>query len=278
VLDDLALHDGLPGDYKRLADDTDADWGHPPVINNGTWRQTNASRYVRAFQSRRSLLTWKIFGQRLDGWSNADHPTETVPGNPATLPPGTNLSAVDLDYTGTIMPPPGSGVPALTENQKMTIARWIDLGCPINVGQQYGQGDVGWFLDDQKPTVELSAPRAGYLPAPIPAIRFGLVDGYSGIDFATLDVRADFPVAGRPANAQLADLAVPVGPASDRIWEIPIGGPLPELWKRDLRISVRDVEGNITRVVRTFSTIADGTLFADGFESGSTGAWSATSP
>ncbi|MCP4248178.1 MAG: hypothetical protein GY778_14125, partial [bacterium] len=56
VLDDLALYDGVPGDYKRLADDQDAQWGHPPVIPNGIWRQTNASRYVRKFQSRRSLL------------------------------------------------------------------------------------------------------------------------------------------------------------------------------------------------------------------------------
>ena len=278
VLDDLALHDGLPGDYKRLADDGAAEWGYPPVINNGTWRQTNASRYIRAFQSRRSLLTWKIFGQRLDGWTNAEHPTESVPGNAATLPPGTNLSAVDLDFTGTIMPPTGSGATPLSETEKMTLARWIDLGCPIDIGQQYGQGAVGWFLDDHKPTVEVSAPRAGYGPAAIPAIRFGLADAYSGIDLATLDVRADFPLAGRPANAQLADLAQPVGPANDRIWQIPLGAPLPELWKRDLRVSVRDVEGNITRVVRTISTIPDGTLFADGFDAGTTAAWSASSP
>ena len=278
VLDDISMHDGLPGDYKRLADDGAAEWGHPPVINNGTWRQSNASRYIRAFQSRRSLLTWKIFGQRLDGWTNAEHPTESVPGNAATLPPGTNLSAVDLDYTGTIMPPAGSGATPLSETEKMTFARWIDLGCPINTGEQYGQGAVGWFLDDHKPTIEVSAPRAGYGPAAIPAIRFGLADAYSGIDLATLDVRADFPVAGRPANAQLADLAQPVGPASDRIWQIPLAAPLPELWKRDLRVSVRDVEGNITRVVRTLSTLPDGTLFTDGFATGTTAAWSATSP
>ena len=64
----------LPGDYARLAADQNAQWGHPPIIGNRTWRQTNASRYIRAFQSRRSLLTWKIFGRRMDGWTNADHP------------------------------------------------------------------------------------------------------------------------------------------------------------------------------------------------------------
>ena len=32
--------------------------------------------------SRRSLLAWKIFGQRLDGWTNDDFATETAPGAP----------------------------------------------------------------------------------------------------------------------------------------------------------------------------------------------------
>ena len=138
VLDDLASYDGVPGDYARLADDVDARWGYPPIAswdgNRGTWRQTNASRYVRRFQSRRSLLVWKVFGRRLDGWRNADHPTETVPGDPATFPAGADRNAADIDFTGTIMPPPGSGVPALTQDEKMTIARWIDLGAPINGG------------------------------------------------------------------------------------------------------------------------------------------------
>ena len=31
------------------------------------------------FQSRRSLLTWKLFGTRLDGWSNDDFPTFDLP-------------------------------------------------------------------------------------------------------------------------------------------------------------------------------------------------------
>src|SRR5262249_39593557 len=153
--DDTAMYGGVPGDYARLADDSGGRWGYPSVIRLGgqpAWRQTNVSRYVRAFQSRRSLLTWKVFGQRLDGWTNADHPTESVPGNAATLPPGADPSAADLDYTGDIMPPPGSGVPALTEDEKMTIARWIDLGCPINTGElsSPAAGARGWFLDDLK--------------------------------------------------------------------------------------------------------------------------------
>ena len=58
-------------------------------------------------------MMWKILGRRLDGWTNGDHPTESVPGDPATLPPGADPNAADLDYTGTIMPPTNSGVPPL---------------------------------------------------------------------------------------------------------------------------------------------------------------------
>jgi hypothetical protein len=136
-----------PGDYKRLAADTAAQWGYQPVIGNQRWRQSNASRYLRMFHSRRSLLVWKIFGRRLDGWANEDHPTESSPGNPATLPPGADPNAADLDFTGTIMPPTNSSVPALTADEQMLFARWIDLGCPINTGTG-DDANYGWFLDE----------------------------------------------------------------------------------------------------------------------------------
>src|SRR5439155_4803233 len=88
VLDDdktvsLPDADDVPGTYYRLAMDYAGRFGHKPLV--GGWRHHNASRYVRMFQSRRSLLTWKIFGKRTDGWTNDDFPKETVPGDPQTL-------------------------------------------------------------------------------------------------------------------------------------------------------------------------------------------------
>jgi hypothetical protein len=155
VLDDHKLYNGVPGDYARLADDSDARWGYPPLVTVGgqpRWRQTNASRYIRMFQSRRSLLVWTIFGRRLDGWTNAEHPTEFTPGNPSGLPSGVDINATDLDYTGMIMPPPGSNAPPLTEDEKMTIARWIDLGCPIDTAQTDGSpGYVGFWMTCAQP-------------------------------------------------------------------------------------------------------------------------------
>jgi|CXWL01.1.fsa_nt_gi hypothetical protein len=266
-LDDLSLVNGLPGDYRRLADDAGAEWGHPPVISNGTWRQTNASRYVRMFQSRRSLLVWKVFGQRLDGWTNADHPTETVPGNAGTLPAGADPNAADLDYTGTLMPPPGSGYPALSEAEKMTFGRWIDLGCPIDLGPH------GWFRDDQRPVLTVTSPRSGLTETPITELRAGAADGYSGLAPGSLSIWADFVVAGRPAGSELVDLFQEV---ADGVWVQALAAPLPPLVERKLTVQVADNQGNVTRVEQSFSTLA--AIFADGFEHGDATAWTAAVP
>jgi len=254
VLDDYSDYRGLPGDYKRLADDQDADWGHPPMIPFGKWRQTNASRYVRKFQSRRSLLTWKIFGRRLDGWTNEDHPSAATPGDRSTLPPGTNPNHTDIDFYGTIMPPPDGGVPPLTAKQKMTIARWIDLGCPIDLGDEAPSSRYGWFLDDVRPTIALSSPRAGRGEDPLSVIRVGLADAYTGIAPDSLEVSASFEIDGRRAGAALEDLFVESG---DGIWEARLKAPIRSLERGTLHVSAVDRQGNITRIDRTFSIDAD---------------------
>jgi hypothetical protein len=257
-LADLTPIDGLPGDYFRLAADSDAQFGHAPVIANRSWRQTNASRYLRPFQSRRSLLVWKIFGQRLDGWSNADHPTESVPGETATLPPGANANEADLDYSGSLMPPP----PALplSADERLAFVRWIDLGAPID----RGNAAFGWLLDDLRPTLELSVPRAGVLRQVVRSIRVGVADANSGIAPDSLSIRADVVVNGRAPGSELADLALPV---DDGVREIALDPPLHDLPDRHVYAEVRDAQGNVTRVARRFSVDAslDG-LFRDGFE------------
>ena len=253
VLDDLAAYDDLPGDYARLAADSGARWGHGPVASwdgsRGTWRQTNASRYVRMFQSRRSLLAWKVFGRRLDGWRNVDHPTESVPGDASTLPAGADPNAADLDFTGTIMPPPGSGVPALTEDEKMTIARWIDLGAPINGGAN-GTSPWGWFLDEVRPTLAVSAPRAGANASPLARVVLGVADANSGVAPGSLSLVADVALAGRAAGQELADLLVPLG---DGRFALELAEPIAQLDDARLLVEVADLQGNVTRVERRFS-------------------------
>ena len=257
VLDDYALYNSVPGDYARLADDDSATWGYKPVIPSRIWRQTNASRYVRMFQSRRSLLIWKIFGRRLDGWTNADHPTESVPGDPATLPPGANVDLADLDYAGTIMPPPGSGVPPLTDDEKMNFARWVDLGCPINSGELAGgtNGNFGWFLDDLRPTLTVSSPRQNRNEPPLTELRVGFADAYSGISGGTLSVKTDFVVNGQPAGTELAGLGTV---NNEGIWTLPLTPPLLDLAPSHLTASVSDVQGNRTTIKVRFRVAAPG--------------------
>lgn len=64
-------------------------YGHRPIGTTSLMR-LQASRYIRMLQSRRSLLVWKVFGRRPDGFSNDDHPSPEVPGNASTRswPPG----------------------------------------------------------------------------------------------------------------------------------------------------------------------------------------------
>ena len=65
-------------------------------------------------QSRRSLLIWKVFGKRLDGWNNDDFPHEAIPGDPTSLVQNgkpvadtpQNRDRAQIAYTGGIMPPP----------------------------------------------------------------------------------------------------------------------------------------------------------------------------
>jgi hypothetical protein len=275
VLDDDALIDAtgrynvgrVPGTYLRLALDegrggTSPQFGHPPLT--GTWRNRNASRYVRKFQSRRSLLVWKIHGRRTDGWSNEDFPTETVPGDPSTLmhhgqplePTKVNLRAADLDFTGSIMPPPeavASGkVRPLSDEDRRTIVRWIDLGCPIDLDydpQHPERRGYGWMGDDNRPTLTVTEPAAGRNER-IERILIGMDDYYSGLDPDSLTVTANFEFNGKPAGENLAAGFERVAAG---VWQLAADKPIARLPAGRIEVSVRDRQGNVTRIERTIS-------------------------
>jgi hypothetical protein len=266
VLDDdkivnLPDADDVPGTYYRLAMDYAGRFGHKPII--GSWRNHNASRYIRMFQSRRSLLVWKIFGARLDGWSNDDFPTETTPGNPATLQlkgqPVANTPAnrnrADLDFTGSVMPPPeavqAGKVAPLSDEDKLTLVRWIDLGCPIDLDfdpKNPAKAGYGWMLDDQRPTLTLASPKAGTNP-PLERILIGMYDYGSGLDMANFEVTADFALDGVPAGQNLSSKFKSV---STGVFELKLSAPI-RIERGKLVVSVKDRQGNTTRIERTFS-------------------------
>lgn len=275
VLDDEELMDTVgyfrigkvPGTYYRLAMDSGSggrrpEFGHQPL--RGAWRQQNASRYIRKFQSRRSLLAWKIFGRRTDGWSNDDFPTETTPGDPSTLQhQGKPLKAdkfaiysADLDYKGSVMPPPeavkSGKVQPLSDEDRRTIVRWIDVGCPIDLDydpQQPDRRGLGWTCDENRPTLTLTYPRRGENVS-LDQILIGAFDCYSGLEEDSLSVVADFGIDGMAAGENLSGKFRKDSP---NVWQWRLSKPILALPQGTLTISIKDRQGNITRIVRTFS-------------------------
>jgi hypothetical protein len=263
----------VPGTYFRLAKDREAKFGHKPVIHNGQWRQTNASRYIREFQSRRSLLIWKIYGERLDGWSNDDFPTETVPGDANTLtwkgkplantPQNRNLA--DLDYVPPMCPPPEAvagtyagpngqkiKVAALSDEDKRTIARWIDLGCPIDFDYDAANPKnlgYGWMLDDNRPVLTMTYPKAN-ANEKLDRILVGMADYYTGLDMKSFMVTADFAIDGVDAGKNLATKFKNVGQG---VWEYRLANSPTRIERGILTVSVRDRQGNVTRIERVIS-------------------------
>jgi len=221
-----------------------------------------ASRYVRKLQSRRSLLAWKIFGRRLDGFSNDDHPSESKPGAGDLVFHGALVDAkkfapqCDIDFVGSIMPPPkavaNGKVAALSDEDRRTVVRWIDLGCPIDLDYDAAkptERGKGWMLDDERPTLALTIPVPG-VNLLLDRILIGTHDFYTGIDAESLRVVADVPIDGVPAGENLAGKFRPTAPGVQE-WEL--SRPVTKLASARLSVSVRDREGNTTRIDRRFS-------------------------
>ena len=94
---------------------------------------------------------------------------------------------------------PRLGEPPLTDEEKMTFARWVDLGAPISSPGQAFKGR-GWFQDDLRPTLTISLPRPGNNNEPLTQIRIGAFDYYSGLEPRSFSVRASFSVNGKAAK------------------------------------------------------------------------------
>src|SRR5256885_5990840 len=97
------------------------------------------------------------------------------------------------------MPPPeaiaeGKAAP-LSEEDRRTLVRWIDLGCPIDLDFDPAHPEArgfGWMLDDQRPTLTLTFPRAGNNP-PLARILIGMQD-YGELAPDSFQVVASFAV------------------------------------------------------------------------------------
>ncbi len=261
----------MPGTYFRLALDHTGKFGHKSPVGN--WAHPQASRHVRLMQARRSLLVWKVFGKRLDGFANEDFAVETVPGDPNSLQYKSkplankpeNRRLVNLAYSGGIMPPPEAvagtyrgpdgktiKVAALSDEDRRTLVRWIDLGCPIDLAYDPANPTArgnGWLQDDNRPTLTLAFPRAGSNPE-LAHILVGMHDYDSGLNLDSFRVVADFEVDGVAAGQNLAARLETNSPG---IWELKLSRPITRLERGKIEVSVQDRQGNTSRIERTFS-------------------------
>jgi hypothetical protein len=264
----------LPGTYYRLAGDERAQFGHKPV-GYDSWGYPQASRYIRKLQSRRSLLTWKIFGERLDGFSNDDHPSETEPGSGKLAQRGEsveldkNRARWDLDYMGLQMPPEEAvagtyktadgktiKVAPLSDEDRRTIARWIDLGCPIDLDYDAHDPErrgFGWMLDDQRPTLAVTYPQAG-ANEKLDRIVIGMHDYGTSLDMKSFSVTADAEIDGHAPGTNLAEH---FQPTAENVWQWKLAKPLAKTDRATLSVTIRDGQGNTTEIVRTFSAKGD---------------------
>jgi mono/diheme cytochrome c family protein len=260
----------FPGSYLRLAVDEKGRFGHRPV-GYDSWGYPQASRYIRMFQSRRSLLAWKIFGRRLDGFSNDDHPSESQPGagDLALRGPPVDLqkfrSRWDIDFVGSAMPPPDAvagtyrdedgrtiRVEPLRDEDRRTIVRWIDLGCPIDFDYDPAAPDrrgYGWMCDDNRPILTISQPQPG-ANSTLDRIVIGAHDYGSGLDETTFTVTADCELDGMAAGE---NLAARFQTTSQGVWLWKLTRPQARLAQATLTVSISDHQGNVSRVVRTCS-------------------------
>src|SRR5262249_47506267 len=180
VLDDDRLVPGPRWDLGNTAP-------LPATYNTLAGHYLGSTRYVWGFQSRRSLLVWKIFGRRLDGFPlkplkdrEAEHKRLLAQG----------------DFTGSQMPPPDAvkagKVKPLSDEDRRTLIRWIDLGCPIDLDFDPNHPErrgFGWLFDDQRPTLALTYPKPG-ANRELSRILVGMSDYGSGLDMGSFSVKA----------------------------------------------------------------------------------------
>ncbi|MSQ94208.1 MAG: hypothetical protein EXR98_06590 [Gemmataceae bacterium] len=240
--DDTPVRDSKhPGTYRTLV--------HP--------KDSKARHYIWPSLSRNSLLTWKIFGRRTDGFpekliesAKGDHFGHLTRGGIPYEP-----------FKGSIMPPleavKSGKVAALSDEDRRMIVRWIDLGCPIDHDYRLAMPQAagnGWMLDDQRPTLTLTYPQAG-VNAKLDRILIGMHDYGTGLNMESFEVTADFQIAGAAAGANLASRFRAL---ADGRWELHLAHAITVLPGGKLTVSVKDKQGNLSRIERTISVPAIG--------------------
>jgi hypothetical protein len=211
-----------------------------------------------------------VYGRRLDGFRNED-----VESPPLDYDNDQHIvnwghhhhrERMDVDYTGSVMPPPEAvagtykrpdgkpiKVAPLSDEDRLTLVRWIDLGSPIDCPDPKDpEVRPGWLLDEGRPTLTLTSPQPGANTA-LDRILLGMHDYGTGLDLNTFEVVADFSLAGARPGENFAPRFQSKG---DGVWELKLTPPVTDLAKGKLTVSVKDRQGNVSRIERAFAVAA----------------------
>jgi hypothetical protein len=104
------------------------------------------------------------------------------------------------------------------------------------------------MCDDNRPILTVTYPKAGS-NAELSRILLGMYDYGTGLDRSSFEVTADFAVDGLGAGQSLV---AKFKEKSTGVWELLLANPIKELPKGKLSVSVRDKQGNVNRIDRTF--------------------------
>jgi hypothetical protein len=106
------------------------------------------------------------------------------------------------------------------------------------------------MLDEGRPTLTLALPLAGKNSEPISKILIGMHDYLTGLDMASFSVTADFEIDGAKPGENLASKFTAL---EGNRWEFSIKKPISSLPKGVLTVSVKDRQGNVSIIERTFA-------------------------
>lgn len=185
---------------------------------------------MRGYQSRESLLLWKIFGARLDGRTNS-------------------ARTGDIDYnptTDTIHPKLDT-LRGLTWDEKLTLARWVDLGAPIQTNAAWG-----WLEDDLRSTLWVSPTLEQARLGPVNSVRVGAYDLESGLASGTLSVTFNVAIGGQPAGTNFAN---GLTPSNGGVLTVSLPTAVDLVASRaEMTVRIRDNAGHTTAIVRDYTS------------------------
>jgi hypothetical protein len=183
------------------------------------------SKYIRVPQARQSLLVWVAWGERLDGRTN-------------------QVRDNDVDY------PVNHPLLNLPDEERRMIARWVDLGGPIDFPTTEG---FGYTEDYHLPTIEISSPIAGHNPSDVKLI-IGLNDVHSGLNKSTFKVTYyAVPEANTNgvANTLISSISTAALDGSNRL-NMALPAALKSGNEYVLVVEIEDNSGNKEKMTRRF--------------------------